>query len=280
MNIKVSTMIGALIIVFVAGVAGASILFFSQGLESDLSLKKDDFIFQKELENKISGEEVKWIRREEGVKLKEESEYYAFYIDEEKAVLFTKSDKESEKKGDILIMEGDQITILEKNVDIYSPHGFSYSVWHTNNPDIFILRSGFQDMGINLLKDEYLDINKKEIVSHVLINENLYIDLMIKGEDSEISFAIDNCLQKEEGTEIELKGINLNKEVVFEFESAPLIKCVDPGGIGSIHKPAFFFKDVLLDESFSNIKLFARAKNYEERKVITIWEEEVIINIE
>jgi flagellar basal body-associated protein FliL len=58
MNIKVSTMIGALIIVFVAGVAGASILFFSQGTEEDLSLGEDDSIFQKELEAKSKKEVI------------------------------------------------------------------------------------------------------------------------------------------------------------------------------------------------------------------------------
>ncbi len=56
MNKKISTIIGILIIVFVAGVAGASILFFSQGTEEDLSLGEDDSIFQKELEVNTSEE--------------------------------------------------------------------------------------------------------------------------------------------------------------------------------------------------------------------------------
>lgn len=224
--------------------------------------------------------ENSWIVKKEKIEPEKNELDYHFKINEEMSLVFKKKNqKKNDYQGDIIFIKNNEESLVLEDKDIYSPHGFASNVFLTEDPNILIFTSGFYDMAIFLENYHYFDISKKEVLLSVKIDQWHYLYLTTKGKTREISFAVENCFYKSKGEKVELKGLNLDNDLFFEFKEPLLIECLKPEGIGSIHNPFFGIEEVSPDQSLSKLKILMMARERIDGKNVVVWQEEAILDL-
>ncbi|MDP2966839.1 MAG: FISUMP domain-containing protein [bacterium] len=269
LNKKISPILGIAIIILLTGVVIGA--FF-------LLRDTDEIIIvdEKTVPDKVDEEDVNdWIIRKRMITPQQEELIYRFEIDEQTSLLFIKKEKAgTDWKGDIILMQNGKESVIRENTEIYSPGGFSYSVYLTNSPDILILENMFF-----FVWQDYLDINKGEYVASVCYKRDSFLDINQPGkEEVKITFDMESCDPQivPEGKQVELRGILVNGNVAYRFEEPIPLTCVDPGGLGPIYDPEPIIEEVLLDNTFSKVSFLVRVEEWKEPIILSL--PEVIVD--
>jgi hypothetical protein len=113
----------------------------------------------------------------------------------------------------------------------------------TSKPNIVLLKTRFGDMGALIEEYYYIDVLTKKVINVTNFNRSFLKITEDNKQTFEIGLSItDNCgivgENRREDMYATLEDITVNDKLQNVITQIRLLKCVDPGGIGSIYSPS------------------------------------------